>query len=111
MLASASFSLFAPNLLLIQATTGSRSRSNIHSARPSAHMFLQRSASLLREPVRLHRLKRQPRDIERHHLNGASARVLQRIGRLARLAQVAFVEGAGIGDDQAAGAQIGAGSP
>ena len=29
---------------------GPRSRSNIHSAKPSVHIFLQRNASLLPEP-------------------------------------------------------------
>ena len=38
------------NFALSQSTIGCRSRSNIHSARPSVHMFLERSASLLPRP-------------------------------------------------------------
>jgi hypothetical protein len=49
MLASASSGALA-NLALSHATIGSRLRSNIQSARPRVHMFLQRSASLLPRP-------------------------------------------------------------
>ena len=38
------------NFCFSQAWIGARGRSNIHSARPSVHMFLQRNASLLPRP-------------------------------------------------------------
>ena len=41
---------FLANLALSQSINGCRSRSNIHNARPSVHMFLDRSASLLPSP-------------------------------------------------------------
>ena len=49
MLASASTG-FLRNLSFSHWISGARSRSNIHSARPSVHMFLQRRASLLPSP-------------------------------------------------------------
>ena len=53
----------------------------------------------------LHRLNRQRTDIESQHVVFGEAAVLQRIGVVLGLVQVALTELAGVGDDQAAGLQ------
>ncbi len=72
-------------------------------------MFLQRERLGGAEPVRLHRIEGKTGDVERDHLEPRERRVFQRIGGIARLAQVTFAESTRIGDDQAARAQFGAG--
>ena len=66
-------------------------------------MFRQRSRFLLPQPEFLHRLQGEPGDVELDHLVARQAAVVQRIGGVARLGEVAFVEGAFVHDDHAAG--------
>ena len=58
------------------------------------------------EPVGLHGVDGEARDVQGNHLEPRERPVFQRVGVIAGLAQVTFAEGAGIGDDQAARAQI-----
>ena len=53
MLAVAIFGARPPKRLCNQSMDGCRSRSNIQHIRPSAHIFLQRSASLLETSIPL----------------------------------------------------------
>ena len=65
-------------------------------------MFLQRSASLLPSPERLDRLERLAADVERHDLPAREAAVVERVGRIAGLGEVARRELAAVDDDEAA---------
>ena len=85
-----------------QSTSGARSRSNIHSASPSVHMFLQRSASLLPRPKGLTASSGQRGDVERQHLPFRQAAVVERTDGIFGLFQVASGKLAGVGDDQPA---------
>jgi hypothetical protein len=89
---------------LSQSTIGWRSRSNIQSASPSVHMFLQRSASLLPRPngftassVSCEMLKWTTCHLRGCRPRAGSAR--------SRLGEVARGELALVGDDEAAFAQ------
>ena len=60
---------------------------------------------LVAEPERLHRIERQLRDVEADQLPAGEAAVVERVGVIARLGEVARREFALVGDDQPAVAQ------
>ena len=104
-MASASVGFFE-NFDRSQSISGARLRSNIQSASPSVHMFLQRSASLLPSPNGLTasnvwRLMSNAITCQRRE-----AAIVERVCAVARLGKVPRVELAGIDDDEATGTQV-----
>jgi hypothetical protein len=93
-------------LVLSHASIGARSRSNIHKAEAQGPHVLAAQRLLVAEAEGLHRIQGELRDVERDELPLGEAAVLERIGLVARLGEVAHAELAFVGDDQPAGLQV-----
>ena len=105
MLASASSGALA-NLALSQSTIGCAVAVEHPEREPQRPHVLAAQRLLVAEAERLHRFERQLRDVEPEHLPFGERAVVERIGLVAGLGEVARAELALVGDDQAAGLQL-----
>ena len=100
-LASASSGALA-NLALSQSTIGCAVAVEHPQRQAQRPHVLAAQRFLVAEAERLHRIERQLRDVEVDQLPFGEAAVLERVGVIARLGEVARGELALVGDDQPA---------